>query len=133
MQPGVVSGLTRKIRKKTLFKISRKIKKNFSKYFKKSLDKEKLVCYNIDTERKEKVQMTGKEIVKTIMEQKNVSNAELAHQVGIKPTAMWDRLNNTNSKDLNVALLSGMLRALGYKIQIVPYSKKNTEGVFEVE
>ena len=77
--------------------------------------------------------MTSKEIVKTIMEQKNVSNAELAHQVGIKPTAMWDRLNNTNSKDLNVALLSGMLRALGYKIQIVPYSKKNTDGVFEVD
>ena len=77
--------------------------------------------------------MTSKEIVKTIMEQKNISNAELAHQVGIKPTAMWDRLNNTNSKDLNVALLNGMLRALGYKIQIVPYNKKNTDGVFEVE
>ena len=77
--------------------------------------------------------MTSKEIVKAIMEQKNVSNAELAHQVGIKPTAMWDRLNNTNSKDLNVALLSGMLRVLGYKIQIVPYNKQATEGIYEVK
>lgn len=77
--------------------------------------------------------MTSKEIVKAIMEQKNVSNAELAHQVGIKPTAMWDRLNNTNSKDLNVALLGEMLRVLGYKIQIVPYDKKTGEGIYEVK
>lgn len=77
--------------------------------------------------------MTGKEVVRAIMEEKNVSNAELAHQVGIKPTAMWDRLNNTNSKDLNVSLLSGMLRVLGYKIQIVPYNKKTAEGIYEVE
>lgn len=77
--------------------------------------------------------MTSKEIVKSIMEQKNVSNAELAHQVGIKPTAMWDRLNNTNSKDLNVALLSEMLRVLGYKIQIVPYNKKIADDIYEVK
>ena len=77
--------------------------------------------------------MTSKEIVRTIMEEKNISNAELAHQVGVKPTAMWDRLNNTNSKDLNVAVLSGMLRVLGYKIQIVPYDKKTGEGIYEVK
>lgn len=77
--------------------------------------------------------MTSKEIVKTIMEQKNISNADLAHMVGIKPTAMWDRLNNTNSKDMNVAVLSKMLQVLGYKIQIVPSGKKITEGVYEVD
>ena len=76
--------------------------------------------------------MTGKEIVKDIMEQRSVSNAELAHKVGIKPTAMWDRLNNTNSKDLNVALLNDMVRALGYKIQIVPFSNQTPKGGFEV-
>ena len=77
--------------------------------------------------------MTGKEIVKAIMEQQEVSNAELAHKVGIKPTAMWDRLNNTNTKDLNVALLSDMLRVLGYKIQIVPHGKQIPDGGYEVK
>ena len=77
--------------------------------------------------------MTSKEIVKTIMEQQGVSNAELAHRVGVKPTAMWDRLNNTNSKDLNVALLDDMLRALGYKIQIVPFNKQTPDGGYEVK
>ena len=77
--------------------------------------------------------MTGKEIVIAIMEQQEVSNAELAHKVGVKPTAMWDRLNNTNSKDLNVALLSDMLRVLGYKIQIVPHGKQTPDGGYEVK
>ena len=77
--------------------------------------------------------MTGKEIVKAIMEQQEVSNAEMAHKVGIKPTAMWDRLNNTSSKDLNVSLLNDMLRALGYKIQIVPFNKQTPDGGYEVK
>ena len=77
--------------------------------------------------------MTGKEIVKTIMEQQSVSNAELAHKVNVKPTAMWDRLNNTNSKDLNVSLLNDMVRVLGYKIQVVPSTCKTPDGGFKVE
>lgn len=77
--------------------------------------------------------MTGKEIVKAIMNEQNVSNAELAHKVDIKPTAMWDRLNNTNSKDLNVSLLNDMLRALGYKLQAVPFNKQTPENGYEVK
>lgn len=77
--------------------------------------------------------MTGKDIVKKIMEEQTVSNAELAHKLSVKPTAMWDRLNNAKSKDLNVSLLSSMVRVLGYKIQIVPVNKKLPEGGFEVE
>ena len=77
--------------------------------------------------------MTGKDIVKKIMEEQSVSNAELAHKVSVKPTAMWDRLNNAKSKDLNVSLLSSMVRVLGYRIQIVPISKKLPDGGFEVE
>lgn len=77
--------------------------------------------------------MTGKEIAKIIMENQNVSNAELAHKAGIKPAAMWDRLHNTKSKDLNVAALNEILRVLGYKIQIVPFEKRTPDGGYEVE
>lgn len=77
--------------------------------------------------------MTGKEIVRSIMEAQSVSNADLAHKLSVKPTAMWDRLNNTKTKDLNVSLLSAMVRVLGYKIQIVPRNKQLPEGGFEVE
>lgn len=77
--------------------------------------------------------MTGKEIVKSIMEKQSVSNAEIAHRLSVKPTAMWDRLNNNKTKDLNVSLLSSMVRVLGYKIQIVPINKQLPDGGFEVE
>ncbi len=77
--------------------------------------------------------MTGKEIVKKIMEKQEVSNAELAHKVSVKPTAMWDRLNNVKIKDLNVSLLSQMVRALGFKIQIVPINRQLPDGGYEVE
>lgn len=77
--------------------------------------------------------MTGKEIVKKIMESQSVSNADLAHKLSVKPTAMWDRLNNNKIKDLNVALLSSMVRVLGYKIQIVPNNKQLPEGGYEVK
>lgn len=77
--------------------------------------------------------MNGKEIVKSIMESQNVSNADLAHKLSVKPTAMWDRLNNTKTKDLNVSLLSSMVRVLGYKIQIVPNNRQLPDGGFEVE
>ena len=84
--------------------------------------------------------MTGKEVVKTVMEKQEVSNAELARMVGIKATAMWDRLNNPTNKDLNVSSLCEMLRVLGYKIQIVPTTKDRPDkpnpkdvGTFEVK
>lgn len=77
--------------------------------------------------------MTGKEIVKKIMEEQSVGNAELAHKLSVKPTAMWDRLNNSKTKDINVSLLSSMVRVLGYKIQIVPNNKKLPDGGFEIE
>lgn len=77
--------------------------------------------------------MTGKEIVKKIMESQSMSNADLAHKLSVKPTAMWDRLNNTKTKDLNVALLSAMVRVMGYKILIVPNNKQLPDGGFEVE
>ena len=77
--------------------------------------------------------MTGKEIVKAVMEKQGKTNAELAHMVGVKPTAMWDRLNNTNSKDLNLALLSDMLRVLGYKVQVVPFNRQTPDDGYEVK
>lgn len=82
---------------------------------------------------KEIDKMTGKEIVKTIMSSQSISNADIAHKLSVKPTAMWDRLNNTKTKDLNVSLLSAMVRVLGYKIQIVPMNKQLPDGGFEVE
>ena len=77
--------------------------------------------------------MTGKEIVKKIMDEQSKTNADLAHRLGVKPTAMWDRLNNVKAKDLNTSLLNAMVKALDYKILIVPKDAKLPKGGFEID
>lgn len=77
--------------------------------------------------------MTGREIIKAIMEKKNVSNAKMAHRMGIKPTAMWDRLNSSKIKDIPLATLDDMVRVLDYKVLIVPNESKCPKDGFEVE
>jgi DNA-binding Xre family transcriptional regulator len=64
--------------------------------------------------------MKAREIVKTIMENLNVSNATMAARLSITPAALWDRLNTKKVKDIPVSTLNEMLKALDYKIVIVP-------------
>ena len=68
--------------------------------------------------------MKGREIVKTIMEQTNVSNAQLAHRLGTSLATMWDRINSKKVKDIPLSTLNEMVRALDYKIVIVPANKQ---------
>ena len=78
--------------------------------------------------------MTSKEIVKEIMKEQGVSNAEIAEKLSITPAALWDRLNNKkNAKDLSVTTLNDMLRTLGYKIQIVPRDCRVPDKGYKVE
>ena len=78
--------------------------------------------------------MTSKEIIKEIMKDQNVSNAAMAEKLNISPAALWDRLNNTkNAKDLSVTTLNDMLRAVGYKIMIVPRDVRVPDKGYKVE
>ena len=64
--------------------------------------------------------MTGREIIKEVMKEQGVSNAEMAFKLGITQAALWDRLNNKKVKDIPLSLLSEMLRELDYTVQITP-------------
>lgn len=64
--------------------------------------------------------MKAREIVKTIMETLDVSNAAMAGRLSITPAALWDRLNTKKVKDIPVSTLNEMLKVLDYKIVIVP-------------
>ena len=77
--------------------------------------------------------MTGREIIKQIMEEQGVSNAELAAKLNITQAALWDRLNNKKVKDIPLSLMSEMLRMLDYKIQIVPRETRTPEKGYKVE
>lgn len=78
--------------------------------------------------------MTGREIVKTIMQESGTTNAELAEQLEITQAALWDRLNNKRVKsDLGVTLLCKMLRLMKFKVIVVPRTVRTPSGGYEIE
>lgn len=77
--------------------------------------------------------MKAREITKVIMDKQGVNNASMADRLNITPAALWDRLNNKKVKDIPVSLLSEMLRALDYKVVIIPRSSRVPTDGYEVE
>lgn len=77
--------------------------------------------------------MNGKEIVKEIMIEQGVQNKTFASKLKISPSALCDRLNTTNAKDLSVTTLKEMLLMLDYEIQIVPIDSKLPKGGYRVK
>nr|DAE50646.1 MAG TPA: LAMBDA REPRESSOR (TRIPLE MUTANT)/DNA COMPLEX-DNA COMPLEX, DOUBLE HELIX, TRANSCRIPTION-DNA.1A [Bacteriophage sp.] len=77
--------------------------------------------------------MTGREIVKDIMNKENKTNAELADRLRISQAAMWERLNNKKVRDIPLSTLSAMLRALDYKVCIVPRGHRIPDDGYVVD
>jgi DNA-binding Xre family transcriptional regulator len=77
--------------------------------------------------------MKARELIKVIMEKQNVNNACMADRLNITQAALWDRLNTKKAKDIPVSLLSEMLRALDYKVILVPRSSRVPADGYEVE
>jgi hypothetical protein len=77
--------------------------------------------------------MTGREVVKKIVEENGMSNAAFAKRCGVSGAAMWDRLNNIKVKDIPLSLLNDMLRVLDYKILVVPANAKVPAGGYYVD
>jgi hypothetical protein len=57
----------------------------------------------------------------------------MADRLNITQAALWDRLNTKKAKDIPVSMLSEMLRALDYKVVIVPRSSRVPSDGYEVE
>lgn len=78
--------------------------------------------------------MEARQIIKTIMVNEGVTNAQMANRLNISQATVWDRLNNKKGrKDIPTSLLDEMLKVLDYKIVIVPYNKRVLDGEYEVE
>lgn len=97
--------------------------------FKKTLDNKMIDMYN----EAEVINMRGREILKAVMSSKSISNAELAKRLKVSNATIWERLNNKNVKDIPVSLLTTMLRAMDYKVIVVPANTRLPDGGYEVE
>ena len=85
--------------------------------------------------------MKVEEILKTIMEEKNMSKAQLGRAVGVvtaeeakeKPSKATDVINKRmKQKNISVNVLGEMLAAMGYTMVIVPAGPKLKDGEYEV-
>ena len=82
--------------------------------------------------------MNGREIIKAIMELKNINNATLASDLGITQAALWDRLDtqprkNKPRKDIPVSLLSEMVNTMDYKVIVVPKNTTVSDDSFVID
>lgn len=76
--------------------------------------------------------MTSKELIKTLMTEHDITNAEMAKTLGITQAAFWDRLNPKKSDNTTVTKLNDMLAIMGYKIVVVPNETPVPEDGYEV-
>lgn len=74
--------------------------------------------------------MVAMEAFRKIMEIQNIKPAVLSDRLGIKGNVLSERFKQ---KNISVVKLNEMLRALDYKIVLVPRDSKCPDGGFEVE
>lgn len=77
--------------------------------------------------------MTSKELIKTLMTEHDITNAEMAKTLGITQAALWDRLNTKKSDNTTVAKLGDMLNVMGYKIIVVPDEAPIPAGGYAID
>jgi predicted XRE-type DNA-binding protein len=74
--------------------------------------------------------MKANEAVREIMNTQEIKIATLASRLNIKHNVMSERLRQNN---ISIDKLNEMLRALDYKIMVVPRSSRVPDGGFEIE
>lgn len=74
--------------------------------------------------------MITMEAVRKIMELKGVRVSVLCDRLGLKSNVLCGRFTQ---KNVSVSVLNEMLRAMDYKVVIVPRETRIPEGGFEIE
>lgn len=87
--------------------------------FNKSIDKRIIVCYD----EAEVINMTGRELIKEIMNERGITNALMANKLGVSQAVVWERLNNTKTRDIPLSTFCDMLRVMDCDLLVVPYGK----------
>jgi predicted XRE-type DNA-binding protein len=77
----------------------------------------------IDSKESEVKNMNSKELVRKLIEEQGVSQADVAAKMNITPAALWDRISSKKTSSLSVKKLNEILRALGYEVVIMPRAK----------
>ena len=76
--------------------------------------------------------MRGREIIAEIMKKTGTTNADLAHKLQTSLATMWDRVNGQKTRDIPLSTMNEMVRAMEYKVIVVPSNRKIEEDEYEV-
>lgn len=77
--------------------------------------------------------MTGRELIKEIMNERGITNALMANKLGVSQAVVWERLNNTKTRDIPLSTFCDMLRVMDCDLLVVPYGKgSRIEGARKV-
>lgn len=74
--------------------------------------------------------MLAMEAVKAVMKEKGIRPAVLCDRLNIKSNVLSERFKQ---KNVSVEKLNDMLRAMDYKVVIVPREARVPEGGYEIE
>lgn len=78
--------------------------------------------------------MKAREVLRAVVAEKKMSNAELAHRLGLTIAACWERVSSPYKPlDMSTKELCPTLRVLGYKVVVIPWDTKTPSGGFEVD
>ena len=78
--------------------------------------------------------MLAKAIVRAIMNEKGIGPLKLAEMLGFDyPQKVTDRLGTGKSAGMGTDKLDEMVRALGYKIVVIPTEVKVEDGWYEID
>lgn len=78
------------------------------------------------------------EVLIDLMNKNGFTPAVLGKRIGVKNTAIWDRLYNSKRKergtdDMKVGTMTQMLRGMDYKLVAVPMNKKVMSDEYELK
>ena len=74
--------------------------------------------------------MLASEVIKEVMRLKDVTTSVLSKRLGVAQNTLSERYKQ---KNISIGKLNETLRAMDYKVIVVPSSARIPEGGFEVE
>lgn len=72
--------------------------------------------------------MTGRELIKTLMQETGITNAQMAATMNLSQATIWERLNNTKTRDIPLSTFCDMIDALNYTVVVLPKASNLPDG-----
>lgn len=74
--------------------------------------------------------MTGNEAIREVAKRRDLKQVEISSKLGVKPNVLSERMRQ---KNITISKLDEIMKAMEYKIVIVPGDARLPDGGYEIE